>query len=450
MVHAHKEMSQVVVRIEELDKWKRRLTITLPEADVESRKTELLDERAKTAQIDGFRKGKVPRTILERRYGEADKIRAIESLLGPAYGAAVRESGIRPICDPVIEAVEDEPLDGQYSFKATVEVRPEVELRDYEGIAVTERVPNVTSEDVDRAIEELREKNAALEPVMRPAGPGDFVIIDYERLDAAGRPIADSSAEGFPCEVGGGEIPAELDEALRGVSAGDRKTVAITYPADHHVEAMAGKTISFGVTVREVREKRLPFVDDAFAKSVAGAETVLDLRVRVRNSLEAQAKAYARRRLEEEIVQEVIERNPFDLPECLVSERLDLAYERMTEGREAAEKIDPEQFRQAYRPVVERQLKAGILLGAVAEKHGIEVSADDIEARVARIAAAQGREPAQLMDDLKDTDVLSQIEDDVWLTKVHELLVGLSTVTTEHVDLPAPEPASDAVAPVEG
>lgn len=435
----------MAIQIEELDNWKRRLTITVSETDVESRRAELLAERAKTAQIDGFRKGKVPTEILERRYGEADKIRAIESLLGPAYGEAVRESGLRPVSDPVIEAIDDKPSDGQYSFTATVDVKPEVELKDYEGIEITERVPNVANEDVDRAIEELREKNATLEPVMRSASEGDFVIIDYERLDDDGRAVPDSKVDGFPCEVGGEELPPELDRALRGVSAGDQKTVAITYPGDYHVEAMAGKTISFAVGVKDVREKRLAVVDEEFAKSVAGAETLLDLRVRVRNSLEAQAKALARRRLEEEIVQEVIKRNPFDLPECLVSERLERMYERMTEGREdAEEKVDPKQFRQVYRPVVEQQLKAGILLGTLAEKHGIEVSADDIAARVGQIAAAQGREPAQLMEDLKDTDVLSQIEDDIWLTKVHELLVGLSKVTIEHVDLPAPEQAPDA------
>jgi len=446
-----KETSYVAVQIEELDKWKRKLTITLPQADVESRRAEFLAERAKTTQLDGFRKGKVPTEIIERRYGEAEKIRAIESLLGPAYGEAIRESGIRPVSDPVIEAIDDKPSDGQYSFTATVEVRPEIELKDYEGIEITERVPNVSNEDVDRAIEELREKNATLEPVMRSSAEGDFVIIDYERLDDAGSPIADSKVEDFPCEVGGEELPAELDQALMGVSAGDRKTVAITYPGDHRVETMAGKTISFAVSVKDVREKRLPPVDEEFAKSVAGAETILDLRVRIRTSLEAQAKALARRRLEEEIVQEVIKRNPFDLPERLVGERLDRMYERMTEGREdAAEKVDPEQFRQVYRPVVEQQLKAGILLGSLAEKHGIEVSVEDIEARVGQIAAAQGREPAQLMEDLKDTEVLSQIEDDIWLMKVHEVLVGLSKVTTERFDLPAPDEAARAGASEEG
>jgi trigger factor len=446
-----KEMSQVTFQIEELDKWKRRLTITLPEADVESRRAELLAERAKTAQVDGFRKGKVPKEIIERQYGDAERFRAIESLLGPAYGEAVRESGLRPVCDPVIEAIDDKPSDGRYSFTATFEVRPEIELKDYEGIEITERVPNVANEDVDRAVEELREKNATLEPVARSAAPGDFAIIDYERLDDAGNVVPDSKVDGFPCELGSEELPPELASALEGVTAGDSKTVAITYPADYRVETMAGKTVSFAVRVTDVREKRLPPVDEAFAKSVAGAETILDLRVRVRTSLEAQAKALARRRLEEEIVQEVIKRNPFDLPECLVEERLDRMYERMTEGREdAAEKVDPEQFRKVYRPVVEQQLKAGILLGTLAEKHGIEVTAEDIEGRVAQVAAAQGREPAQLMEDLKDTDVLSQIEDDIWLTKVHELLVGLSKVTTEHFDPPAPDEAAEAGASGEG
>ncbi len=425
------------VSVEVLDKWKRRLRIGVPEDSVERKMQELFDALAKRAEAPGFRRGKVPRSLLERRHGEAVRNEALEALMGPAYADAVRETGLRPIGDPIVERVERVPSGGHYHFTATVEVRPEIELREYEGLQFTERIPKVTGEDVDRAIEELRERHAELVSVGRPAMPGDFVIIDYDRLGDDGEPIPETTVLDYPCEVGSGRLPPELDGALVGASVGDSKTVAIAYPDDYGVESMAGRTISFGVRVKDVKEKRLPPVDDAFARVAARAETVLDLRVKVRNSLEAQAKAFARRRLEEEIVATLVARNPFELPEGLVQKRLDALRERLADERGGdGGQTDPTEFERIYRPMVEHQLKAGLILGAIAEKHNVEVTSEEVERRVARLAEARGKDPDELLRDLKDTKVLAEIEDDLWLAKVHDLIVGLSKVETEYVDIP--------------
>ena len=176
---------------------------------------------------------------------------------------------------------------------------------------------------------------------------------------------------------------------------------------------------------------------------------MLDLRVRVRNALEGRAKSWARNRLEEEIVREIIERNPFTLPECLVENRLRRTYWRTTQQQEGgnaggSEPGDgagppddlevPAEFADAYRPVVEHQLKAGLLLGTIAKKHGTEVTKEDIDARMGQIAESQGRKPDELLNDLADTDALSQIEDELWLEKVHEFLVSVSNVKTEALE----------------
>ena len=433
----------MLVGIEELDKWKRRLRIGLPAEEVEKRLAERLAEYAKNYQAPGFRKGKAPKSMIEREFGMRAKVEAIESLMGAAIADAIREKELRPVCDPIVEDLESSPTDDHYHFTATIEVRPEIELREYEGLSFKERVPLVSNEDVERAVEELRDANADLAQVDRAAGTGDFVIIDYDRLGGDGKPVADASVEGAGYELGAGQIPGELEEALLGASAGDSRSVAIPFPEDSGVADLAGKTVDFDVRVREVREKRLPPVDDAFAKKVAKAETVLDLRVKVRNSLESQAKGYARRRLEEEIVSALIEKNPFELPECLVEERLNDMRTRMSQGRPEGGEIDPVEFGRVYRPVVERQIKAGLLLNTIAEKHGVEVGSGDVENRVNEIAAAQGKDPEELKKDLEGTDLLKQLEDDIWLTKVHELIVGLSNVTTEQVELPRAADAAE-------
>ncbi|MCK5596424.1 MAG: hypothetical protein KAJ04_03160, partial [Candidatus Eisenbacteria sp.] len=223
-------------------------------------------------------------------------------------------------------------------------------------------------------------------------------------------------------------------------------------------ESLAGREVSFAISVKDVRQKRLPVVDDDFAKACGPFETMLDLRVRVRNALEARAKSWARNRLEEDIVRELIKRNPFTLPECLMEDRLKRTYWRTTQQQdERAERGDagdgppddlevPEEFTKVYGPVVEHQLKAGLLLGKIAKKHGTSVTKEDIEARVGQIAEAQGRKPDELISDLAGTDALSQIEDELWLEKVHEFLVSVSNVKTEALEPDEPEEGSSTEA----
>ncbi len=438
----------MLVRVEELDGWKRRLTIGLAEADVDRKAKELLAEVAKDATAPGFRKGKVPAEMIERSHGAATRAEALRILAGGAYADAVREADIHPICDPVVE-LDELVKDGQYTLTATVEVRPEVELRDYEGLEFTERVPVVSNGDVERYLDGLRDERAELLPVTRPAVEGDIVVLDYEPLDDDGAPRPGSKSEDYICELGAGQVPPEIEEALKGSSPGDEKTVAVHYPEDFRVEALAGRDVSFNLKIKDVRQKRLPALDDEFAKTCGPFETVLDLRVRVRNALEAQAKSWARRRLEEEIVRELIERNPFSLPECLVADRIRRMYQRtkQDEGGGRAEPDSdvevPEEFARVYRPVVEHQLKAGLLLGKIAEKHGVEVTKEDIETRVGQIAESQGQKADELLNDLSGTDALSEIEDELWLEKVHQLLVDLSKIRTETFEPPPPDGGTD-------
>jgi trigger factor len=437
----------LLVKVEELEGWKRRLTIGLPEEDVIKKAGELLDEIAKDATAPGFRKGKVPRARLERSHGPATRAEALRMLAGRAYADAVREADINPICDPVVE-LDESVVDGQYRLTATVEVRPEVELKEYENLPFTERVPVVTNEDVDKYLEGLREEHAELLKAERPAADGDIVLMDYEALGQEGEPLPGSKSEDFVCELGKGQVPPEVEDALKGMSVGDEKTVTVKYPDDFHNASLAGKDVTFAISVKDVRAKLLPALNDDFAKSVGSFQTLLDLRVRVRSGLEGRAKAWARNRLEEDIVRELVERNPIVLPDCLVEERLKRMYaraERRSRGEETAAEsaeesyedvVVPEEFAKVYRPVVEQQLKAGLLLGKVAEKHGTEVTSGDVEERVAEIAEAQGSTKEELMKDLAGTDALSQLEDEIWLEKVHELLVSLSNVTTEPLVVP--------------
>jgi len=427
----------LLVRVEELDGWKRKLVIVLPEEDIAKKVSELYSDLSKRAEVPGFRKGKAPRKMLEGLHGDAVRVEALETLMSEAYVSAIRESGLKPICDPTVEGLDSELADGEHTFAAVVEVQPEIEVSDYSGFEFTERIPNIADEDVARALDELREQRAELVTAGRPSGAGDFVVIDYVRLDDHGNAIEESKQVDFPYEVGREGVVKELEEALTGASPGDEKKVTVKYPDDYGNENLNGQTLLFDVTVKEVKEKKLPALDDAFARTLGKFETLLDLRVQVRNSLEAEAKAAARRKLDEDVVNKLVMENPFELPECLVQNRLERMYKRMTDGREETDLPDRDEFDRAYREVVERQIKSGILLAKIAETNGVKVSEDDIKTRVGLVAAHQGREVESFHEDLKGTDLLSQIEDELWLEKVHTVLTSGVTVKTEMIDLPS-------------
>ncbi len=201
----------MLVRVEELEGWKRKLIIGLPEAEVAEKAKELLAEVAKAATAPGFRKGKVPFGMIERSHGAATRDEALKIMAGGAYADAVKEAALHPICDPVVE-LGDEVEDGQYTLTATFEVKPEFELKDYKDIEFTERVPVVANEDVDKYVEGLREERAELLEVTRPAAEGDIVVLDYAPLGDDGEPMADSKAEDYICELGKGQVPSEIEQ----------------------------------------------------------------------------------------------------------------------------------------------------------------------------------------------------------------------------------------------
>lgn len=427
----------LLLGVEELEGSKRRLRIALAEEDVEKKMAELYAGLQRNVEIRGFRKGKAPRAVIENRYRDEVRRDAIRSLSSEALYEVVEETGLKPIAvaDEDDFDIETTPRDGKYHVSATVEVRPNVELGDYRGLEFTEKVLGVTDADVDKALDELREQHAELSPVSRPSAVGDYVFVDYERLDTGGNVVPESAVSDYPCEVGAGLVPPELDQALAGVSIGDEKTVAVTYPKDYNVESLAGRTVSFRVKVKDVKQKLLPALTDDFARTVGRFETLLDLRVKVRNALEAQAKAAARRRLEEEIVTELTKRHSFELPASMIESRLTRIRERLSErnggdGRD----LDEDEIRKAFGPIVEAQLRGALILEAVAEKEGVEITQSDIDARVAEIGERHGKDPVKLAEDLKGTDALSRIQDDLWLEKVHDFLVRVSKVETELVE----------------
>jgi trigger factor len=324
------EKLDVDVEVKELDGGQVELQVKVPPDRVEKVKAAVLREFGRRANIPGFRKGKAPRSVLERFVDqEVLRDRIIDSLLEDAYDAATEKAGIKPL-DRARIGDADITEEAGLAFSATVTLRPEIELGEYEGLKVTRRVTPVTDENVEAELERVRSRRAQFRELPKDelVTEGDLAIVDYEMfLD--GEKKEDASAQGYPLEVGADQLFPEMNEALPGSKAGETRDVEVRYREDHSDPSLAGKTAQFKVTVKEARRRQLPELDDDFAKEVSDLETLDALRQRIRENLEAVGKALAEEEVRTQLIQQVSETASLDVPEALVGREVDRRMEEV-------------------------------------------------------------------------------------------------------------------------
>jgi trigger factor len=271
-------MSSVRASVTELPESRVRVQAEVPAEEVQRSVDEAARELGRRMRVPGFRKGKVPPPIVIRRLGrEAVLDEALRTALGRWYADAIEEAGIAPVGEPELD-MQQLPDEGQpLSFSIEIGVRPEAKLGQYKGLEVGRREPTVDDSMIDQELERLREQFATLETVERPAEDGDFVVIDYAgTLD--GEPFEGGAGRDQLLELGSGRLIPGFEEQLTGASAGDTRTVEVSFPEDYQAEELAGRDAQFEVTVNEVRAKRLPEIDDEFAAEAGGFDTLAELR----------------------------------------------------------------------------------------------------------------------------------------------------------------------------
>jgi trigger factor len=374
--------------------WQHTLDIEVPTDEVEER----LDEVARTIQrraaLPGFRRGHVPLPLVRQHFAEAVEQEFLEGYLPRVTGQALEEARLDPVVPPQVRNLKLVP--GQpMRFQAVVEVRPEVEVKDYRGIPATRQVRIIDETAVDQTIEQLRNESAVFVDLDRPLQRGDIAVVDSVRLDANGRRIPSSRAKAVRLELGAPDMLPDLENGLLGATAGQERTIEIGYPADYPTQDLAGRSVRYVLKIKKTQEKKLRDLDDNFAREVFGLPSLEELRARARRNLEGDATARARREVEETIVDELIRRNPFDLPERLVQWTLDRMIQEATGRRELGEDT-LEDLRKRYRPSVERSLKREVILGAVARQEKVEVTEDDIAAEIERMVQSDPRQAARV------------------------------------------------------
>jgi trigger factor len=349
-------------------------------------------------RVPGFRPGKVPATIIKRRFRDQILHEVMHGLIPRAVEEALQERGIEPIDTPNVRDValeEGQPL----RFTAAIETVPPFDPGDLSTLTATKTPVAITEEAIEQTLQRLRERAAKSEPVEgRPATDGDTVVVDLVRQDESGP----DRHECVSIEIGSQANPPGFDAHLIGVGPGDEKTFSIHFPDDYAVKEMAGTDVTYSVTVKEVRRRVLPDLDDEFAKDVGEFDSLSALRDRVRTDLQAEAEENATRQLRGEVLKQLAERITFELPTSLVEREIDRRLEEFArqlmqqnvDPRQAG--IDWGQFREAQREPGRTAVASALVLDAIARREGVVVTEQQISEEIERFATRAGRTPAAL------------------------------------------------------
>ena len=370
---------EIRTRVEELERWRRRMEVHVPAAHAGVVRRRRVREYARRSRLKGFRPGKAPDALVERQF-EADIDRdVLEDLVREGFESGVREAGLDPIGAPRFRNVHW-TAEGDLEFAAEFDVRPRIELGRATGFRVEERVRTVTDADVERVLERLRRERADWAAVDRPAAAGDRVRFDSVPQDDEGRPMESERIADHVVELGSGTILDDFETGLQGRRAGEETSFDVRFPDDHRNEFLRGRTRTFRVRVGEVLERSLAALDDDFARSVGAFESLVALRERLRGNLEAEAREQARREVNEQLIDAVIEANQIDPPDTMVDQYLANLLADQT-GGEVDEKRLAE-LRQALRPGAERALQRHYILNHLADREDLRASDEDLDAAI--------------------------------------------------------------------
>jgi trigger factor len=426
-------MSTVKTSITELPESRVRVQAEVPAEEVERRVIETARQLGRQMRVPGFRKGKVPPPIVIRRLGrEAVLDEALRSALGAWYEDAIEEAGIAPVGQPDLDMGElpdeGEPL----SFSIEIGVRPRAKLGEYKGLEVGRREPAVADSAVDEELERLRERSATLETVERPAAEGDHVVIDYVG-SVDGEEFDGGTGRDQLLELGSGRLIPGFEEQLTGSSAGDQRTIEVTFPEDYQATELAGKPAKFDATVTEVKAKRLPQIDDEFATEAGGFDTVAELREDIANRLEGIEERAIEREFEEAALDAAVAEAEVDVPEKLVHARAhELLEETMSAlGRQGISKDvylqiagkDEETLAHEAEPEAAKALKREAVLAAIVEAEGIEPSDEQLREALEPTAERTGSSAEELLEQLRKADRVEQVRQEVANRQALELLV---------------------------
>src|SRR5262245_12201092 len=374
--------------------WQQTIDVEVPADELERRLDEVARQVQRRATMPGFRKGRVPLDMVRQHFAEHVQAEFQDTFVPKLVNEAIDEARLSPVIPPLVRIRQFVPR-APLKLEVVVDVKPEVEAKNYKGLKASRHARTVDKARVDQVLDDLREQSAVFVDLDRPAQRGDVVLIDSTRLDANGRRLSGTRSKNQRVELGAPGVPPDLENGLLGAEPGQERTVEVQYAADHERAELAGKTIRYVVQVRKIQEKKLHALDDNLARDVFQLESLEELKSRIRLNLEGEERVRAQREIENALTEQLIQRNAMELPERLVQWMLGRVIEEATEGRTVPDNLR-EQLEARFRPNVELSLKREALLESVARQEGLEVSEDEVHAEIQRMAEAEPRQAARI------------------------------------------------------
>jgi len=379
------------VKIEEISSVSRRLSIDVAADQVNSEISAAYKQIAKTAKIKGFRKGKVPQAMLEKYYQPQMQEKVFTRLINDTYFKALAEHKIQAISDPKITESGELEKDKMFTYAAEVEIKPDVTAKDYSGFTLEKEKFKADPEVVEKRLESMQSSRTEQKVTSRKkVRQGDFVTIDFQGF-VAGEAFEGGSADGHVLELGSGTFIPGFEEQLEGLKRDEEKELEVTFPEDYGNKELAGKPAVFKVTVREIKEKVPPKLDDEFAKEF-GVETLAELKEKLQEDYQLQEKNRIDGDLKERLMTALIEQNPIEVPETMVSHQLDYMMQniknRMQSQGMSMEMLgmNDENFRQMYRDTAIKQVQGSLLLEAVTRQENLSFDDAEIDSKIEQIA----------------------------------------------------------------
>ena len=420
------------VQVENLEHNMAKLTINVSAEELEKALDSAYKKQKGQISVPGFRKGKVPRAMIEKMYGAGVFYEdAANILMQQTYPAAIDESGVDIVSRPTVDVVQIEK-GKEFIYTAEVAVRPEVTLGKYMGVTVTKIDTTVTDEEVDAELENQRNKNARTVTVTdRPVAEGDTAVIDFEGF-VDGVAFEGGKGENHPLEIGSHTFIDTFEDQLVGKNTGDEVEVNVTFPEKYQAEDLAGKPATFKVKINEIKAKELPELDDEFAQDAAGVDTLAEYKEELKKNLTEKKETEAKKTKEDEAIKKIIDKSKMDIPEAMINTQCETMVEEFAQ-RIAQSGLTMEQYlqfsgmtvdqlKEQVRPEALTRIQSSLVLEQIAKDENIEVTDADVDAEVEKMAKAYGMEPDKLKEYMGDAEKES-MKKDIAITKAVDLIM---------------------------
>jgi trigger factor len=412
------DATRLKVSLEEGARWRRTLHVTVPADLVQAEQNRMVQELSGRVRLPGFRSGKIPKKVLEKRFGGAVQRESLDRIIGDAYREALQRESIRPISEGDVEDITYKPQE-DLSFRISFDVSPQVELSRLGGFSVERPSLTPGGDEVDRVLEQLRDQHGRWEEAGEGTpSTGDKVSVSITNLSVEG-----SEPRDYDLVLGGGDAIPDVEDAIRTLEVGKEADFVVHFPDDFPDESRRGEEQQLRILLREKQVRILPEITDEFAATVGDFETVEILRARILEDLTKEAQEQAEGAVRGQLLDHVLEANPFEVPESMV-----LQYVKSVLGEE---KPAPEKLvraREAFGAEAERAVQRILIIERVAETQGLRATDDEIDARIEIIAEANGSSPAEVYGRFQKAGRLEMLEREITEGKVFEFLQAQSEI----------------------